>query len=401
MVLDQPLSRCTHESFRIKYREKSLRWYCELNKIKSIHYLRGVAALLVVLYHLRGALNNVYLQSNLGDLLFSYGAFGVDLFFIISGYIICYATQKREEYYVSNYIIRRFFRIYPLLLVCVSVYYIFVFDDSNLKYFIRSVIPLNYDFSAGSPFFGYNMLATAWTLTYEIAFYALFLFSMVINHKFRSAICILVILLSVFGVQYAFNGGITLQAYNKISIMDGSLLHAPLTLLSSPMFIDFIYGILIYLVTQSGFVTKIMNGSKLMFSVATIAFALSSINIISTQVYGHGPMVWGLWSAVVVISLVMMEKSKEFSEIKILSFFGDISYSLYLTHVIVIDAYHRNPEIFPMLQNVNGVTKLIFLMSIMLFIAYIAHILIEKPGITVGKNIIASLNNREKQNVYA
>jgi peptidoglycan/LPS O-acetylase OafA/YrhL len=67
----------------------------DINMVKSIHYLRGIAALFVVLFHLRGYVNNTYVQSNLGDLLFVNGAFGVDLFFVISGFIICFATQKR------------------------------------------------------------------------------------------------------------------------------------------------------------------------------------------------------------------------------------------------------------------------------------------------------------------
>lgn len=49
-------------------------------KVNSIHYLRGFAALMVVFYHLKANLNNVYAQDNLGDLLFNSGAFGVDLF---------------------------------------------------------------------------------------------------------------------------------------------------------------------------------------------------------------------------------------------------------------------------------------------------------------------------------
>lgn len=52
-----------------------------MKKVKSIHYLRGVAALLVVAYHNKQYLNEVYAQKDLGDLLFISGGFGVDLFF--------------------------------------------------------------------------------------------------------------------------------------------------------------------------------------------------------------------------------------------------------------------------------------------------------------------------------
>ncbi|EDO2520480.1 acyltransferase, partial [Salmonella enterica subsp. enterica] len=64
---------------------------------------------MVVFYHLRTTLNNVYAQSDLGDIMFGYGAFGVDLFFVISGYIICYSTEKKEYRMQVKYVIRRIF----------------------------------------------------------------------------------------------------------------------------------------------------------------------------------------------------------------------------------------------------------------------------------------------------
>lgn len=51
-----------------------------MHQIRSIHYLRGIAALLVVGFHCRGGLNNVYPIKNFGDMLFISGSFGVDLF---------------------------------------------------------------------------------------------------------------------------------------------------------------------------------------------------------------------------------------------------------------------------------------------------------------------------------
>ncbi|WHH05620.1 acyltransferase family protein [Escherichia coli] len=58
---------------------------------------RGVAALLVVAYHNKQYLNEVYAQKDLGDLLFISGGFGVDLFFIISGFIIMLSSQKKKQ----------------------------------------------------------------------------------------------------------------------------------------------------------------------------------------------------------------------------------------------------------------------------------------------------------------
>src|SRR5699024_4647506 len=85
--------------------------------IKGIQYLRGLAALMVVYFHFRYYLNDIYSKQDLGEFLFKNGAFGVDLFFIISGFIICFATQRDEERPLLSYASKRFFRIYPLLVV--------------------------------------------------------------------------------------------------------------------------------------------------------------------------------------------------------------------------------------------------------------------------------------------
>jgi len=57
-------------------------------KLDSIQFLRGIAVLLVVAFHFRQYINSVYAQSDLGDRLFGLGEVGVDIFFVISGFII-------------------------------------------------------------------------------------------------------------------------------------------------------------------------------------------------------------------------------------------------------------------------------------------------------------------------
>ncbi|MBZ6397130.1 MULTISPECIES: acyltransferase family protein [Pantoea] len=85
-----------------------------MNRIQSIHYLRGIAALLVVAYHNRSFSYEHYTGENWTEVLFQGGAFGVDLFFLISGFIIAYSTRRAEHSHLSDYVLRRFFRIYPV-----------------------------------------------------------------------------------------------------------------------------------------------------------------------------------------------------------------------------------------------------------------------------------------------
>lgn len=128
-----------------------------MKKVKSIHYLRGVAALLVVAYHNKQYLNEVYAQKDLGDLLFISGGFGVDLFFIISGFIIMLSSQKKETNSPINFMTRRFFRIYPVFFICTILFFLLnpVFTESEL---LRSLFLLHLDYYSEAPFFGYKVM---------------------------------------------------------------------------------------------------------------------------------------------------------------------------------------------------------------------------------------------------
>src|SRR5699024_8487569 len=100
----------------------------------SIHYLRGLAALIVVCFHYRYYLNDSFSGINLGDVLFSNGAFGVDLFFIISGFIICYSTRRTENFPALTFGMKRFFRIYPVLFFSLILFILFFdIEDHSMK----------------------------------------------------------------------------------------------------------------------------------------------------------------------------------------------------------------------------------------------------------------------------
>ncbi|MCW7699566.1 acyltransferase [Serratia marcescens] len=61
-------------------------------RLDSVQILRGFAALSVMLFHFRWNINLSY--PNLGDQLFGWGAVGVDIFFIISGFVITLSAKK-------------------------------------------------------------------------------------------------------------------------------------------------------------------------------------------------------------------------------------------------------------------------------------------------------------------
>jgi len=95
----------------------------------AIQYLRGIAAIVVVFAHFR------FIPGLNG------GAIGVDIFFILSGYIMSLISPK----YINNRLIfikKRFIRVYPLYLfffLTVSLFYISV-DSLDITQFLYSFI---------------------------------------------------------------------------------------------------------------------------------------------------------------------------------------------------------------------------------------------------------------------
>ncbi|MEZ0584336.1 acyltransferase family protein [Erwinia sp. STN24] len=60
--------------------------------LKGLQALRGLAALSVMFFHFRWNINDVW--PGMGDKLFGWGATGVDLFFLISGFVITLTAKK-------------------------------------------------------------------------------------------------------------------------------------------------------------------------------------------------------------------------------------------------------------------------------------------------------------------
>ena len=350
-------------------------------KVYSIHYLRGLAALFVVLFHFRGYLNNVYAQTNLGDLLFSKGAFGVDLFFVISGFIICFATEKEECNASLKFVIRRFFRIYPLLILSMSVYFLAVIlrpeSHDLVMWFIWSIIPLHVDYHSGAPFFGYNMLGIAWTLTYEISFYFIFLIAMSISHKYRMLISSIIIVSMVFITQM-LSGSPTLDGLNNNYIINDFV-----TLISSPIYIDFVYGIATYYIFKRFKLSENRKGGSILtaFLICTIIITISSIFL--TKDSDHGPLSWGFMAFLIVLSMTLIEGTVKKYESSLLDILGNVSFSLYMCHYIIIEIYNK----YFHHESITGVSALVIMTTISVMVSIILFRFVEMPSVSMSKKL--------------
>lgn len=153
----------------------------------SIQALRGLAALFVVFQHIR---------------FLNFGAFGVDIFFCISGFMIMFTTEKSTKYFFR----KRLIRILPLYYLMTLVTYLslllfpsmFQQTRHNLSYLVKSLLFIPFDIGGGiiQP-----LVRIGWTINCEMLFYLLFFIAFHISMKYRGLICSAFLAVLVGAVQ--------------------------------------------------------------------------------------------------------------------------------------------------------------------------------------------------------
>ncbi|QMR44498.1 acyltransferase [Citrobacter freundii] len=341
--------------------------------IKSIHYMRGIAALMVFFYHERAMLNGVYAQSNIGSLLFSNGYFGVDLFFMISGFVILLSTENDGS--SSSFALKRFFRIFPTywvgILLMIAVIIITGAKEINAPMLLKSLLLIPYDSTAVPPFFGFSLISTAWTLTFEILFYLIFMASMTFSHKYRAEICgsIITITFMVLFTLSDRESMFSAYARNNGVIFDNVFI---LKILASPMMLEFVFGMLVFKIRK-----------HLSFISPFILYIASLVAVsMLYQLTGHGPLGVAIPCAIIFISAILIDQKLPIKDNVFMNRLGDLSYSFYITHPITLLLLHSFK--IPFYSN-KGVASMLIVLSICLLVSWAIHVSIEKRAIYLAR----------------
>lgn len=136
------------------------------DRFKELDALRGMAALMVVFFHFTWGRPDSHVNFNIGNM-------GVELFFIISGFVIFMSLSKIKT--GSEFIISRFSRLYPtywasltFTFILINIYYhytIIDFPKLVLKDYLVNLSMFQFFFSVP------NVDESYWTLTIELLFY--------------------------------------------------------------------------------------------------------------------------------------------------------------------------------------------------------------------------------------
>jgi peptidoglycan/LPS O-acetylase OafA/YrhL len=296
-----------------------------LGFIKGIDGLRALAVLSVILYHLNPA-------------LLPGGFTGVDIFFVISGYVVAKSLNSRKEQpfgkFITDFYQRRILRIYPALLVCLILTSIIVvlfipnfyvsrtIEDTALAAFFgisNFVLAFNTDsyFSPGAEF---NPFIHTWSLGVEEQFYLIFpfLFYLWTKKTVKYSMHYLLVLSLIFSYYHTSTNGN--HAYYLLS----------------SRFWELAAGAILYKSHQTGWLFKTTLSNSYLTIIGFISLFISLVFADKA----HFPFPWAIFSVVGTCLLIHTIANKSNEPYKVLNIFestfavhfGKLSYSLYLWH---------------------------------------------------------------------
>lgn len=275
-------------------------------KLVEIQSLRCFAALSVVLYHIYYVFK-IYNNFNID--LFEYGFLGVQIFFMISGFIMSLPSVTSLD--AKKFIKKRFYRIFPsyiIVTLAITPYYIFA-QVSDLPESLFYSLVLFPHFSSISNSF-HPILGVGWTLQFEMVFYyvVMLLLTMSLNNKVLIAT---IFLLGVsFSVKYLSNNQV-LQY-----IFDPSI------------FIFFFLGGALYKLYTS-IAAKAALYSVLIASVAGLFICIRFG-------FNQNDFIVRMMVALLIFTLPFSFSSKSLLSNPYIVFVASISYELYLVHHPII-----------------------------------------------------------------
>ena len=306
----------------------------------NLQILRAFAALNVVLFHTIGTATSYGYETNFFSYLEGWGANGVDIFFVISGFVMLY-TQLDNKRTVKDFLILRAIRIIPiywLITFTIIIFYIVspsVFRDLVIttEWALSSLGFMSNAIVGKSP-----IVDVGWTLELEMLFYI------------------------VFGLSLWFRSWMIKLSATFIALI-------VISFVVSNLLLEFLAGLLIAILFKCyGFnrfskESLILGGLLLSLSISEEVTALFESRVI----------LWGLPSMFIVYGAVAAPQINS----KLGKLLGDASYSIYLIQLVTISLFYKLIGVLGIELN-NDFLALACLIATAI-VGTVIHLFIEKP----------------------
>jgi exopolysaccharide production protein ExoZ len=287
-------------------------------EIQSLQFLRFLAALMVVVYHAGFAARQHGLLGPAQDAwldLTAIGKSGVHIFFVISGFIMVYATRHsgRDGQATGRFLYRRVVRIYPIYWLYCGLYAAFhawiLHPHALAPWDVLGALLLWPGHSA-------MIIGPGWTLSYEVYFYLCFAACMPLGAPLSLRTLTGLIVSAVAAGFLIGKGGPSFEV------------------LTSTLLLEFLAGVWIAVL--------VIGDRPLPALVAPAAIACAAAGFLAPAFLGFPDIptviLWGVPSALLVFGMTLQERRRRTPRIvRRLSPLGNGSYSLYLLHNLLLD----------------------------------------------------------------
>lgn len=314
--------------------------------------VRGIAALAVVLGHACTQISATFRTSI--EPYFYLGSWGVVLFFLCSGFILPVSLERQGS--LSSFWVRRFFRLFPLYWA--NLIAIIAIGNAEASRVLagppaRAGLIVLANLTMFQAFLGApHLMALYWTLTLELLFYILIslLFLLKLSARFSSATLVLIV----------------------IAIGAGLVLPLPFAFSYSTHLILILVGLVVYR-HYSGTLHPGVGAA-----IALLTPLLLVLPLLVDRGNSRGQLGWVVaqMAACVCFGCAYLLRARPIHPI--LRYLGQISYSIYLMHPIVLDLVPRMAS--------PALTLLAWLVGVLL-LASATYRWIERPMIAWGKRL--------------
>lgn len=364
--------------------------------IKELEGLRGVMALWVVAGHSLLALPGAH-----GRLIQSLGnIFAVDVFIILSGFVIFFMLSETRDNYIV-YLIKRFFRIFPiyLLVLVISIATLAWFRDILLQAapgestlsrvqlidaaayrfpfqllahatLLQGVIPVHW-----IPFSSYTFVGQAWSVSVEWQFYLIapLLFAWIARSESMPAKIGMVILVLAIGGWTVMTDDGFLGRHCAMFILG---------FLSLYFYRDLAHQLSTPTIIASGLLLTL--ASALIVPRYAVPIAIWCVTFASVIVHTRQPL-----RSNPVATLL---------NLKVTAFIGRISYSIYMTHMLIVMLLLKVFTHIPMPLPVRYVVFPLTVMAVTILVSTVTYNVVEMPFQKIGKKLAGHLKTRMASN---
>jgi len=337
---------------------------------RGVQALRGLAASIVVVHH---ATMMMAERPGRGSYLWANGAAGVDIFFVISGFVMAVSTIGREHktHPARSFMERRLVRLVPLYWLMTVAMIVKselirhatrvgpgpVMPDNSFGFLLASFLFVPYMSSIGST---HPVLAAGWTLSFEMLFYALFAFALALRVRVSLMLSPIMVGLAIVGL------------FRNVS-------WPAITVWADPILLEFLAGLILGEAVVHGW-----KGPKAL-AIASGLIAMPLLLLIpSTNPPPIRILQWGVPAFFTVMAVVSLEEGFGDRWPRWIMLIGDASYSLYLSHGFVVSAVISVMARMHLLSaGVTGLSEeiLVAVLSLIssVLVAILLFIFVEKP----------------------